>query len=832
MTTAIQIPPPWPHQVQALEFIRDRPGAMLAMEMGTGKDLDDRTPIPTPEGWTGMGDLRPGQTVFDEAGNPCTVTAVYPQGERPAYEVKFDDGTVITAGEEHLWVTLTHSHRAKIHECPRRWASNITPITTREITESLRHQRGDIEEPMHSIPLAEPLNLPDRDLPIDPYILGIWLGNGPSAEAAATCHEDEEPHYQEAALAAGEPWSIRNQSGSALTCNTAGSPRPQLVSSLRDMEIHQNQRIPARYLRASAAQRARLLQGLMDTGGYTAPRGGQAEYTTTSEKLAQGVLELVISLGQKATITQGEPALNGRRIPSKWTVIFYPTAQVASLPRKMERMETALAQTGQRYIQDVRPAGTRKTTCITVNSPSGLFLAGREMVPTHNTKVAIDLMDNLQTRRTLILCPVSVADYVWSDQIALHSGRRYKVITLGTKAGTVKKKAETAAREIKLALTHKIPLVIVVNFESAWRDPLGTLLKNFRWDLLIMDESHRLKTPAGKASRFASQMADRSAQRLAMTGTPMPNNPTDLYGQFRAVDRSVFGNTNEAFKEQYVVTEETNVHNNERLRQLTGEFERTIKRPIGYKNMDEFYQKFHSIAFVARAEDVLSLPEATSTTMRVRLSNKAQRVHKELAKEFRSDIEEGKVTNATNALTRLLRLQQVTSGFAMAVNQKTGDEEMVEIDDTKATALEDIFQDLSPSEPIVVFARFIHDLEVIRRVAEKNSRPCWEISGREKQLDEWNRTGGVLVAQIQAGSVGIDMTKARYCIYYSLGYSLGDYLQSCARVHRPGQTRDVHYIHIVAAGTVDETVMDSLRNKEQVIEKILRVRDLTDMDEK
>ena len=127
----------------------------------------------------------------------------------------------------------------------------------------------------------------------------------------------------------------------------------------------------------------------------------------------------------------------------------------------------------------------------------------------------------------------------------------------------------------------------------------------------------------------------------------------------------------------------------------------------------------------------------------------------------------------------------------------------------------------------MVFARFRNDLDAIAATAEKMKRPHFEISGRVKSLDEWNARGGVLAVQIQAGGLGLDLTAARYCVYYSLGFSLGDYLQSVARLHRPGQTSLVDYIHLVAAGSIDEIIVNALENKEDVVNRILETRDLT-----
>ena len=837
MTTKTR-PESWPHQERALEFITERRGAMLAMEMGTGKDLDDRTPIPTPQGWTLMGKIQAGQQVFDETGAPCAVTRVFPQGERPTYEVEFDDGSIITAGEEHLWMTLTHSHQAEIHKGARSldgWASSLMPITTLEIASSLIHRRGTLEESMHSIPTAGALQLPDAELPIDPYILGVWLGDGSSRDPDITCHQDDEPHHREEVLAAGEAWRVRNRRGNVLTTMARGE-KPLMVHRLAELGIRGDRQIPERYLRASMTQRTRLLHGLMGQGGYIDPRNGHAEYTTTSEKLAHGVLELLLSLGQKATMTTSCAKLEGRKISDKWRIIFSPSIQATSLPRKKAAQapylenRNSLVRADQRYIRNVKPAGVRKTTCITVDSPSGLFLAGREMIPTHNTRVAIDLMDETQSQNTLVLCPLSVADHVWEDQIETHARRGYQVVPLGSRAGTVKKKAETFRKEFEKARILEIPLVVVVNYESAWREPLASILKSIRWNLLVMDESHRLKSPSGQASRFASQVADRSLRRLALTGTPMPHSPLDIYAQYRAVDKGVFGVDYRRFKDYYTVSDEINVPTSRKTRARTGKETQEIKRTIGYKNEDELNSRFHSLAFVVAAHEVLDLPETINSYRRVPLAPRARRIHNQLEDEFQAEVADGRITNAANALTKLLRLQQVTSGFAVAENEETMEEEVVEVDHAKADALADIMADLPEGENLVVFARFLHDLDVIRRVAEKDGRDFWELSGRRRELDDWKREGGVLATQIQTGSIGIDMTQARYCVYYSLGYSLGDYLQSRARVHRPGQTRDVYYIHLIAAGTVDEQVMKSLHNKEDVIERILRVKGPKNME--
>ena len=383
-----------PERAGSLEFARNTRRPMPALKTDAGMGLADATPIPTPDGWTTLGEIAAGQHVFDDRGEPCTVVGVYPQGEQPVYRVRFDHKSVLWAGVRQPWVTLTHSHRAKIHKETRfldHWASRLMPFTTEEIGAHLLHVSGTLVEAMHTVPLARPLQLPERHLPIDPYLLGLWLGDGTSVLADITCHLDDEPHYRKRALAAGENWRIKKfggPGGDILTCTMSGEPQPRFLTRLRELGVKGNKHVPTRYLRSGNKQRLALLQGLMDSDGHIDDRG-LAEYTSISHRLALGVLELALTLGQKAVLGRGEATLYRRVISDKWRVLFTPTICAASLPRKTDRLSgflerregIPLTRLMQRYIRATYYAGTRKTTGIAVDSPSRLFLAGRSMIP-------------------------------------------------------------------------------------------------------------------------------------------------------------------------------------------------------------------------------------------------------------------------------------------------------------------------------------------------------------------------------------------------------------------------------------------------------------------
>lgn len=221
--------------------------------------------------------------------------------------------------------------------------------------------------------------------------------------------------------------------------------------------------------------------------------------------------------------------------------------------------------------------------------------------------------------------------------------------------------------------------------------------------------------------------------------------------------------------------------------------------------------------------EVLDLPPAHHVVRDVILSPKARKVYDEVAREFYAALDDGEIT-AANALTRLLRLSQITSGFARLDESA----ELVEIDTAKREALADTLDSLPLREPVVVFARFTRDLDTIRTVAEAQGRRYGEVSGQRNDLQEskYPPDVDVLGVQIAAGGAGIDLSRSAYGIYWSLGFSLGEYDQSLARLDRPQadgskRTDPVVFTHLVASNSVDEKVYRALSERRDVVQAII-----------
>jgi phage terminase large subunit-like protein len=364
---------------------------------GAGKLLCVDTPIPTPGGWTRNGDLAIGDEVFDEAGRVCRVTGIHDDPEPPsAYRVTFSDGQTIDACGDHQWVTWTHADRKQMlrSEKATRFPDNWTTWrsthsdggprirTTSEILSTLRHSgRGDLN---HCIPQTGPLQTEERRLPIPPYALGFWLGDGSSMSGDVHKHQDDIPFVRAQFEADG--YETRSRSWHQ-TFSVIG-----LVPGLRAAGVLGNKHVPLEYLRASQAQRLALLQGLMDSDGGV-EHGSQVCFSSKRPELADAVEELAVSMGFRVTRNTKRAMLYGVDHGLSHRVFFTPTIQVFRLPRKADRLRFDGNQSLRRHhrmITAVEPIPTKPMRCISVDSPSRMYLAGRGMIPTHNTRTAAE----------------------------------------------------------------------------------------------------------------------------------------------------------------------------------------------------------------------------------------------------------------------------------------------------------------------------------------------------------------------------------------------------------------------------------------------------------
>ncbi len=391
---------------------------------GAGKALALDTPLPTPKGWTAMGSVRVGEQVFDDRGIPCTVTYTSPvQLSRRCYRVEFDDGSCIVADAEHQW--FAYDQRAwksarERHRLSRRGGPpnpnlardqrqhwNLPAVVTTQQMLDRGLYTGPENRPNWYLPVAGPLELPDQSLPMDPYVLGCWLGDGCGKRSEMTIGDRDIEHFRQEFQGAGYVLSPRGRlqyatvpvPGSGAWQGYRGDKRVLTRELLQvGLLAGKKKHIPACYLRASFKHRLALLQGVMDTDGYANGRGSQSvELCLASRGLLDQVRELVCSLGHRPGVVRKKVLMlpNGQSYVA-WRLAWTPLDPVFRLPRKADRFEAGARRgrfgtLSRRTIEAITPIDSVPVRCITVDSPSHLYLVGESMIPTHNTSFALGM---------------------------------------------------------------------------------------------------------------------------------------------------------------------------------------------------------------------------------------------------------------------------------------------------------------------------------------------------------------------------------------------------------------------------------------------------------
>lgn len=417
------------------------------------------------------------------------------------------------------------------------------------------------------------------------------------------------------------------------------------------------------------------------------------------------------------------------------------------------------------------------------------------------TRSALELLKRLtDVRRVLVCCPKAVIA-AWAKQVSLwYPEIRFLAVDQATR--------QQKDRALTAGLADLSALIVCVNYDSAWR---MDVLEKTRWDVIIWDEVHRLKSPSGRASRWAARVCSKNpkAKKLGLTGTLIPHSILDIQPIYRAVESPecpTFGTSSVRHRARYAIQ---NPHQPGMV--------------VGWRNLDEAHKLIAATTHRVKSSDVLDLPSIQYLDVPVELTSEEATLYRELETDFCAVVAAGTVT-AANALVKLLRMQQICGGSV----RFDGNPHATQIAEhpAKGAALADMLEDLPSDEPLVIFCRFKSDIALARRVCETSGRKVSELSGRVNELSDWQQGDtSVLVAQIQSGGIGIDLTRASYCVFVSLGYSLAGYEQAVARLHRPGQERHTRIYHLIATirgcTTVDGRVYEALKGRKEVVDAIL-----------
>ncbi|MDV6374445.1 SNF2-related protein [Deinococcus arenicola] len=783
-----------PYQVQGLawlQFLREYElGGILADDMGLGKAQPLDAGVLTPNGWRTMGELEVGDHVMGRDGRPTRVIGVYPQGERPIYRVTLTDGAGVEVDAEHLWAVNTPVRKRR--GLPER------VLTTAQIGADLTDAAGNLK---HYLPVVDAVQFAQRDLPVDPYTLGALLGDGGIKHGINITSEDE----LVGALALPPPVYAQHAERLSPKVSTYCLVSPgqwtanPLKDSLRTLGLHglgsHDKFIPADYLLGSPEQRLAVLQGLLDTDGHA---GVAVEYTSVSEALARGVVELAQSLGGTARIRRKLTThvyLGERRHGSAWRVTLKlpPHLDPFRLSEKLAAYRRPTKYPPSRGIKQIEYVGMKPAQCIAVAATDRLYVTEQYIV-THNTvQTLAHLLIEKDAGRadlpSLVIAPTSVIGN-WQAEAAKFAPS-LKVLILHGKE--------------RRELFHEIGDhdLILSTYPLLPRD-LDDLRK-FQYHMLILDEAQNIKNNKTAAAKAAGSIDAR--HRLCLTGTPLENHLGELWSQFNFLSPGL-------------------LHDEKTFREL---YRTPIEKRGDASRRAALAARVRPFILRREKRDVArELPPKTEIPVRVTLDGDQRDLYETVRVTMESRVREelqarGLARSTIAILDALLKLRQaVTDPRLVKLEAARNVKGNAKFDWLQAN----LPQMIEEGRRVLIFSGFATLLGHLETWIKEQGIPYSMITGqtqdRQTQIDTFQRgETHVFLITLKAGGVGLNLTAADTVIHYDPWWNPAAEDQATDRAYRIGQDKPVFVYKLIAAGSVEERILELQARKASLARGIL-----------
>jgi superfamily II DNA or RNA helicase len=755
------------HQKDVIKETFFKKHNLLALSMGLGKAQPLFSNLITPDGIISMGDVKMGQEVISSDGKPCKVIGIYPQGEIDYYKVTFSDGTHTFCCEDHLWIVK------KINDSESRsWRIK----STKELIGNLIIQTKDRPLNNWKIPKTKPVFFNESGKKtLHPYLLGVMLGDGCMVSTLSISTNDHDELIPLIMPMLPEGMTIKKQKGdnyswSITKRNHKMGDRNPMINMIRELGLFDlrshDKFIPNQYLFTNADDRLELLKGLMDTDGHVSKEKSRISITTVSEKMRDGIMFLVQSLGGTATIILDRR--EGRRDCYAIHIVFDNDIVPFKLTRRLERYKPK-KRILQKKITAIDYVGKTECQCIKVDSKDSSYLTDSFIV-THNTISAATISRLHSIPRTLIICPAAVKWNWYRDLKGWGYNELYFTIYDASKKRTRKAMLER---------------FVIINFDIVGKY-MDEINKGGHIGHFIIDECHQIKsTSAIRSKNIAKIVGMHENTRISLlSGTPIKNRVDDVFNYLKLTNHPLGVN----YKK---FTDENTIKTNSR----GGE------RVTGGRNLEDLYRKMMNFMIRKTKEECLDLPGKIFLSYRFELDDYRD--------EYNKIIEELSQQKEISALTGNLHSLNIITSKA------------------KIKGIIELANDIIESgKKVVIFGSYKEPLNMLEQyyrdkcVKIDGSVPSYERDTRiQKFINDEHCT--VFLGNMQAAGVGINLTNSSDMIFLNFPLTPAELYQATDRQHRIGQSKVVNIHYTFCEESIDEYIYDIILDKEKDINTLI-----------
>lgn len=830
------------HQKTGVRFLLSRQKCILADDMGLGKLQPISSIIPTPNGFKKMGDIKVGDQVFGSDGKPCNVLKVFPHKNKEIYEITFSDGTKCECGLEHLWKVRDSNMRLR----KQGWKT-ISLEKMLEIGLVYNSSARTNPIPKFEIPVCEPVLYPQKEHLIHPYLLGIAIGDGHITNGIIISIPDKEIEtVDRLSKLIREDYKLHpNRSGvcpnyriGKKTNNNSPNIYTREIKRLNLNVIGKNKFIPEEYKYDSVENRIELLRGLMDSDGTITTKGNKISFSTTSNKLAEDVVELVYSLGGIAKKHTYDRRKEGKNV--EYMVSMQIKINPFKIERKSERYKPTFKKYCTKHIVSAKYIRNEDAQCILVDSYDNTYLTDKNYIVTHNTTTLSVAAIEGNFDSVLIICPASLKTnwkkelmwYVPERDITIVDGFNDKKKSeleefLGYAIGKSGKKKEELLSEAKDKGKWVDNRFVIVNYDIleefyeisrvrseaqvaklVENNPMLKYLYN-RKSLIIIDEAHKLSNNTSSRYKIINDLIKRADPHsiYLSTGTPVTNAPQNLYCLLKLLNDPI-ANDWEFFMERYCGAEkifapgewvrlstvffkkvgkssfgELTSEEKDRCREYVNKYAKKITVAKEATHIDDLKEAISHIYLRREKSDVTDLPVKTVHEVRYDLTETQRNKYERLWDEYeQATLAENPDKNLNKDLMegsiyRIYLAEQMVKHTIELANKfiENGDKVVIACCyDNELYALKDYYGD---------------------RCVIYNGK-C-SLKQKDAAIEKFKNDDNVkvFIGNIISAGVGITLINSHRLIFCSYDYVYANNSQMEDRIHRIGQTEkcDVYY---------------------------------------